>query len=96
MKIAIYGRTNGQNDINEQVQKCRDYAQQNNHEIENEFIDDLDTDGRSFEQMIEAAADFDGVVIQDRARLSRNALEFAERINALREAGLETFFISGS
>lgn len=95
MKIAIYGRTNGQNDIEEQVAKCREYAQRNNHEIENEFIDDLDTDGRSFEQLIEAAADFDGVVMQDRARLSRNAMEAETRMKALREAGLETMFISG-
>lgn len=95
MKIAIYGRTNGQNDIQEQIKNCREYAQRNNHEIENEFIDDLDTDGRSFEQLIEAAADFDGVVMQDRARLSRNAMEAETRMKALREAGLETMFISG-
>lgn len=96
MKIAIYGRTNGQNDIEEQIKNCREYAQQNNHEIENEFIDDLDTDGRSFEQLIEAAADFDGVVMQDRARLSRNAFEAETRMKALREAGLQTMFISGN
>lgn len=96
MRIAIYGRTNGQNDIEEQVKKCREYAEQNNYEIENEFIDDLDTDGRSFEQMIEAAADFDGVLMQDRARLSRNALEREGKMQMLREAGLETLFISNN
>lgn len=93
MRIAIYGRTNGQNDIEEQVQKCREYAQLNNYEIANEFVDDLDTDGRSFEQLIEAAADFDGVLMKDRARLSRDPVERETRLRALRQAGLDTFFI---
>ena len=74
MKVAIYGRTNGQNDIETQIEKCREYAQQNNYEIAHEFIDDQDTDGKSFEQLVEAAREFDGVVMQDRARVSRNAL----------------------
>lgn len=94
MKIAIYGRTNGQNDVEGQLQKCREYAEQQKHEIAHEFIDDLDTDGRSFEQLIEAAAEFDGVVMQDRARLSRDAMEHKMRMNALKEAGLETIFIT--
>jgi predicted site-specific integrase-resolvase len=93
MRIAIYGRTNGQNDIEEQVQKCREYAQLNNYEIANEFVDDLDTDGRSFEQLIEAAADFDGVLMKDRARLSRDPVERETRLRAIRQAGLDTFFI---
>lgn len=96
MKVAIYGRTNGQNDIEEQVEKCRDYAQQNNLEIAHEFIDDLDTDGKSFEQLLEAAAEFESVVMQDRARLSRNALERETRLKALREAGLDVCFVSGA
>lgn len=96
MKIAIYGRTNGQNDIEEQVKKCREYAQQNNYEIENEYIDDLKTDGRSFEKLIEAAADFDGVIMENQARLSRNALEREGKMQMLREAGLETLFISNN
>ncbi|MBR4152060.1 MAG: recombinase family protein [Selenomonadaceae bacterium] len=94
MKIAIYGKTNGQNDIDAQVQQCREYAEQKNYEIANEFIDDLDTDGRSFEQLIEAAADFDGVVIKDRARLSRDAMEYELKMKALREAKLQTFFVT--
>lgn len=93
MRIAIYGRTNGQNDIEEQVQQCREYAQLNNYEIANEFVDDLDTDGRSFEQLIEAAADFDGVLMKDRARLSRDPVERETRLRAIRQAGLDTFFI---
>ena len=96
MKIAIYGRTNGQNDIEEQVKKCRKYAQQNNYEIEKEFVDDLKTKGSSFEQLIEAAADFDGVVMQDSARLSRNALEREGKMQMLREAGLETMFLNNN
>lgn len=96
MKIAIYGRTNGQNNIEEQVKKCREYAQQNNYEIENEYIDDLETDGRSFEQLIEAAADFDGVIMENQTRLSRNALEREGKMQMLREAGLETLFISNN
>ena len=94
MKIAIYGRTNGQNDIEAQVQQCREYAEKNNYEVAHEFIDDLDTDGRSFEQLIEAAAEFEGVVMKDRARLSRDAHESTARMKALREAGLETLFVS--
>lgn len=96
MKVAIYGSTITENKNQNQLQKCREYAQQHNHEIENEFIDDPDTDGRSFEQLIEAAADFDGVVMQDRAQLSRNTAERETRLKALREAGLETLFVSGN
>ena len=96
MKVAIYGRTNGQNDIEAQVEKCREYAQQNNLEIAHEFIDDLDTDGKSFEQLLEAAAEFESVVMQDRARLSRNAVERETRLKALREAGLDVCFVSGA
>ena len=94
MKIAIYGKTIGQNDIDAQVQQCREYAEQKNYEIANEFIDDLDTDGRSFEQLIETAADYDGVVIKDRARLSRDAMEYELKMKALREAKLQTFFVT--
>jgi DNA invertase Pin-like site-specific DNA recombinase len=94
MKVAIYGKTDGQSETNEQVQKCREYAQKNNYEVANEFVDDQDTDGKSFEQLIEAAQDFDGVVIQDRMKLAKDANEREMKLKALRETGLETVFVN--
>ena len=94
MKIAIYGRTNGQTDINEQMQKCREYAEENNFEIAHEFIDDLNTKGKSFENLIESAAEFDGVVIQDRTRLARNATDYEIKMQEIAQAGIDAFFVN--
>lgn len=88
MKVAIYGQDN------EQVQKCREYAKQNNYEVSNEFIDDADTGNKSFEQMIEAASEFDGVVIQNREKLAKDAAEREMKLKALRQSGLETVFVN--
>lgn len=93
MKIAIYGRTNGQTDINEQLQKCRQYADENNYEVTHEFIDDLETKGESFENMIESAAEFDGVVIQDRTRLARNATDYEIKMQEIAQAGIAAYFV---